>query len=411
MRRVRAWAVTAGSLVALLAGAAGSAGCASSGASSTVIIGVSLPTAGSEGANGILALHGIGAGRRAASTRGLLFEIEARDTARGGFQNPHRDEATDTIWDPPHGAADIRHFAGESRVLGVLGPLTSDVARAEIPVAERAGLALISASARDAKLTSDGGNAFFRLCPSDLAEADAAAQAAGFLGFRRVFVLGDGEPHGEALARAFRTASAKLGAIVAGHDTLTATSGAFGRILKAVNASNADGVLFGGPVPTNVLLLRPNQMKVVLAPKRLAFMAEAGFLQPAFAEEPHARHGQNVDYYTIWPADALDDAPGRAFRRAFEASFKEAPSREAAYYYVAAQALIRAIEELRPGGGGALPARAAVIARLKSTRIGASIVGPVAFAADGELGVSRLSLVRIRYDRYTPTRDFVVTRL
>src|SRR5215472_16075954 len=78
----------------------------------TAVIGVSLPLAGRHGADGLMALHGVqmAIDEVNAEPSHIRFTLQVRDTARGGFQNPHVDEGTDNIFEPDRGAKDIEAF-------------------------------------------------------------------------------------------------------------------------------------------------------------------------------------------------------------------------------------------------------------------------------------------------------------
>ncbi len=139
--------------------------------------------------------------------------------------------------DAADAAGAMQQLAGNSSVVGVVGPFDDTAALAAIPIAIKDHLALISPTNTLAGLTlanqaqaegvtfatlhpAGSADAYFRLPANDLAEGQAAATFAattanaGGLGAHSAFVVDDGTVSGKALAAAFAQAFvAKHGAI------------------------------------------------------------------------------------------------------------------------------------------------------------------------------------------------------
>jgi branched-chain amino acid transport system substrate-binding protein len=340
----------------------------------------------------------------AAPSGSMRFDLVVRDTARGGFQDPHEDEATDPIFDDAHGAQDIELFGQQPRILGVIGPFESNVALAEIPIASRAHLALITASARDDRLTSSfAATTFFRMYPPDIADALAAARAVHQMGFSRLFAIDDGVRRERAEREAFVGALRKSSATIVGQASFGTD---FALLLARIRTSGADAVIFFGPAPTNVLIMRSNLAAEVLAPSREQFMAEVGFMDPAFSP---AAHEPDVDYYTIWPDPLPSTAATIAFETAFRKNYDEAPSNVAKAYYAAATTLIDSIEKAS-SVCSCVPTRSNVVDAVRGNGSSGSLAEHVGFSQSGDLRSWRMALVRIRNDKYVVVRDFTVSR-
>jgi ABC-type branched-subunit amino acid transport system substrate-binding protein len=395
--------------VAILAVAGASSACAARPTSpnASVAIAADLPLAGRDGGDGIMALRGVemavaDANRR--SGRTLHFALEVRDTSRGGFQDPHVDEATDPIFDGPHGYEDIAAFAKDVKVLGVIGPYESNVAADAIPVAARNQLALLSASARDDALTRVvRPSTFFRLNPPYSADALAAVQAEAWTGARRPYVIDDGSERERSESRRFVRALVGTSMSVVGRETYGSS---FQHLLERVRRSRADSVVYFGPAPTNVLIMRPGIAATVLAPQRVRFMADSGFLPPAFggvsSESPAS------DYDTLWPDPLPQSSDAPAFGAAFRDAYKVAAPPAAAAYYQATQVLLATIATAS-AACRCTPTRAAVNRALRQYRSADSLIGPIEFAPSGELRSWRMALVRIRGDAYDVVKEFTVT--
>src|SRR5207245_1632710 len=121
--------VLAGMAVLILAGAA----CSSPPPIKALKIGVDLPLSGPEGRAGTPALNGV------------QFFVNKHPTIDGfTVQVAAKDDAVAGRHDPEKGASNIRALAADPLVMGVIGPFDSTVARAEIPIANTAHLALVS---------------------------------------------------------------------------------------------------------------------------------------------------------------------------------------------------------------------------------------------------------------------------
>lgn len=380
-------------------------------APATVEIGVDLPLAGRDGGDGIMALRGIelaiadvnDVNAVNARQRPLRFALVVRDTSRGGYQDPHVDEATDPIFDDVHGVDDIRAFARDAKLLGVVGPFESNVALPEIPIAAHNGLALLSASARDDRLTHVATpSTFFRLCAPDSADAIGAAHAAIGIGATRVYVVDDSrvQEHGETTA--FAAELAPTATTVVGRETYGPDLAA---LLGRIRTSAADTVIYFGPSPTGVLIMRPSAAAVVLAPSRVRFMADSGFLPPA-AVAP-AGHSAGSDAYTVWPDPDARSSSAPAFEADFRRRFDVAAPPVAAAYYEAATVLMASIDSAS-AACGCVPARSAVVRALRQYRSEDSVIGSIAFAASGERTTTRMALVRIRGESFTVVKEFSV---
>ena len=182
---------------------------------SVLKIGVDLPLGGSEGRVATPALNGVRFYIQQHPTLdGFAIDLVAKDDSIGGSP------------EAPLGAANIQAMASDPLVMAVIGPFDSSVARAEIPVANQASLALVSpatsspcltkpdyvpaalrpshmaVSCKDAGLPApadlrpSGVNNYFRLAATDDLQGPAAADyAASTLHLLRVATISDHAAH------------------------------------------------------------------------------------------------------------------------------------------------------------------------------------------------------------------------
>src|SRR4029077_21173989 len=134
-------AVACASALSLLALAACSGG---GKAEPMITIGVDLPISGDEGQAGAPALNGI---------RFFVKQHPVLDGFTVGVSA--HDDAVKGVHDPKVGAQNVAALIADPHVLGIIGPLDASVARAVIPLANKAGLAMISPSVSNRCLTKD----------------------------------------------------------------------------------------------------------------------------------------------------------------------------------------------------------------------------------------------------------------
>ena len=272
--------------MSLIVSAACTGGGPGAGAAGPLHIGVDLPLTGPEGPAAQPALNGIRFFVQQHPTLdGFDVSITFADDAAGGFPNPQR------------GASNVAGFINDPALVAVIGPFDSPVARAEIPVANAAALAMVSPSTSSPCLTrdtflpaaldpsgvaitcKDAGlpsaselrpahvNNFFRLAPTDDLQGPAAADYAfKTLHVLRAAVVSDREAYGQALAAGFTKRFEKLGGSVVGHADLDPkTAGDATALLPGVNTAGAQAVYFGAATAGNGCAIRA-QMKGIFDP-------------------------------------------------------------------------------------------------------------------------------------------------
>jgi ABC-type branched-subunit amino acid transport system substrate-binding protein len=306
------------------------------------LIGVDLPLAGNDGGDGLMAQEGVllAVSDWNADAHHRQFGTVVRDTANGGFQNPHQDEGSDDPDEALTGAASLRAFAQNSAVVGVVGAFRSDVAQAEAPVAHALALAVISGTA-----SSGDGDTLFRLAGSDEQLGFAAARAARDDGYTRVDLETDGSSRARVTTGAFQRAFTQMGGVTA--------------------ASPAEATLFAA-VSGPAILAPPPAARAILTPEQRALFSTRGYQAPVIPDA----------YELIAPASVRDSPAELELARRFEARFMEAPSDVALAFYAATQVLLDA------AGNSVRPDRLHTIRELHRRRF-TTVLGDVAFGDSG----------------------------
>ncbi len=355
-------------------------------AGQVVKIGIDLPLSGGDASVGISTEQGALlaiAQMQKSMPRGYTLQGEALDDSVQGVHNPEQ------------GVSNIRSFISDSAVLAVVGPYNSNVARAEIPVTNAAGMAQIGPSvvadnltigpdARQLRRANPSMNTFFRVCTTDSRQVSALAQFARSLGFKRAYIIDDNETYGLDLADRFEKDFVADGGTVLARDHLAKNTQDFKSLLLKVLAAKPDVVFFGGVTSTGGGLIRKQMFSVGLG--KTAYMGGDGLADLATVASTQA----DGSYYTLAAPDATRLPSAKAFVKAYRAKYNSDVGPYSANAYAAAQvaadAIVRAI-----GSGGALPSRTTVLSRVASAKLETPI-GPISFDKYGDVTNPLLSL-------------------
>jgi branched-chain amino acid transport system substrate-binding protein len=368
-------------------------------------IGVDLPLSGRESRAATPALNGIRFFLQTHPTLdGFRVALDARDDAAGGSPDPER------------GASNVNRFLSDATVLAMIGPFDAAVARKEIPIANSAGLAMVTPATGNPCLTRDvfvpaplnpagtpisckaaglpsasdlrpeHANNFFRLTVTDDLQGAAAADFAFTnLHVVRAAVISDRESYGQGLATAFTARLRKLGGSVVGRLSIDpATSTDAQAFLAAMNADGAQAVYYGGAA-SGGCAIRAQMAPLFPAGEATPFLGGDGI-----AHDPHCVRAAGHDaaglYATVPIVDASSLPGARPAVRDFKAAFGSA-SDYGLYTMIAYDAtaiLYAALDQAVRAAGGQLPTRAQVLAGL--TRISglAGATGSLGFDAAGD---------------------------
>jgi branched-chain amino acid transport system substrate-binding protein len=382
----------------------------------TIKIGADLPLTGTEGQAGASTLNGV------------RFYVRSHPTLDGfAIAVDARDDPTTEARDTARGVQNVQALIADPRVLAVIGPFDSNVARAQIPVANRAHLALVSPGTSNRCLTREpflpsalnpartaitcaaahlpspeqlrptGVNNFFRLSTTDELQGPAAADyATRQLHLQRVAVLSDGEAYGQALAASFRARFNSLGGTVVAHRDLSPGAAMdVADFLKAAKNDGAQGVYFGGTSSNHACAVRSQMTTVFGADAAAPLLGGDGIaLDPGCVADAGAT--ATGIYATVPAADAAhtDSAAPviAAFRTMYGRPDDFGPDTVAAYDAtgVVYDALDRAIR----AAAGNTPARDSVVAELAATSAYSGATGVFGFDPFGDTTLRLVTIFR-----------------
>jgi branched-chain amino acid transport system substrate-binding protein len=296
----------------------------------TIEIGSEFPTTQSDASNGKPAENGIRFAVDKANNENFLpgykFVVNAKD-----------DVGTNGTHDPNVGANNISQLAGNAQVAAIIGPLNSSVAKAEMPVANKAGIALISpantndcltqetpadqcggANSLIASLRPTGKVTYFRTATLDQYQGKALAKYAyKEKGYKTAYVIDDTETYGVGLATNFITFFKSFGGTVVDKKSIANTS-SYENVLTAVATAKPDLLFFGGNDSTGGITIR-QQMAKIPGLENLPFLAGDGNKTSAFAKAIANKGGGPV--YNTYPGTDSSTVPAS---KDFNTNFQKA---------------------------------------------------------------------------------------
>jgi len=369
-------------------------------------IGVDLPLGGAEGRVATPALNGVRFYVQQHPTLdGFAIDLVAKDDSLGGSP------------DAPLGTANLQALAADPLVMAVIGPFDSSVARAEIPVANQASLAMVSpatsspcltkpdyvpaalrpshvaVSCKDAGLPApsdlrpSGVNNYFRLAATDDLQGPAAADyAIKSLHLLRVATISDHEAYGQALAGSFAARFQAQGGSIVGRLDLdpsaTVDATAF---LGRMKADGAQAIYFGGTAANKGCAVRAEMAGVFGAGEAAPFLGGDGIADDPACTQDAGANAAGI-YATVPIVDASSVGSAEPVIAAFKSAFPD-PSDYGAYTviaYDAAAVVYDALDRAIKAAGGQAPPRGNVISQLSATRDFDGVTGVFGFDAGGD---------------------------
>jgi branched-chain amino acid transport system substrate-binding protein len=239
----------------------------------------------------------------------IRYELDQRSWKAGdyniGFQSCDDATAQAGKWDSGKCSSNANAYAGNDKVIGVIGTFNSGCAAIEIPVLNQApdgGIAMVSPantypcltvnlpggcdSTEPDKYYPSGSRNYVRVVAHDAYQGAAVAEFMQAQGIKSVYILNDKEAYGLGVATTTRKASESVGIKVAGFEAWDPKATSYTSQFQKVKSSGADAVFLGGLIDENgaqvikdkVAVLGPNDGAVKL-------LAPDGFTQQSTIDE------------------------------------------------------------------------------------------------------------------------------
>ena len=150
----------------------------------------------------------------------------------------------DSQGDPQKAPALADQAIADKSIVGIVGPAFSGESKAVDPKFDQAGLPIITASATNPALSTNGWKIFHRMLATDAKQGpDVANYIKNTLKPKSVFVIDDQSEYGKGLADQVRTT---LGALATGTDSIDPKASDYSAAVTKVKTAAPDVVFYGG---------------------------------------------------------------------------------------------------------------------------------------------------------------------
>jgi branched-chain amino acid transport system substrate-binding protein len=315
-----------------------------------------------------------------------------------GYQSCDDSTAQAAKWDSGKCSQNAQAYAGNEKVLGVIGTFNSGCAAIEIPVLNQAAggaIPMVSPANTFVCLTEGGPGCessepdkyyptgtrnYVRVVAHDIYQGAAVAEFAQAQGVKSVFILNDKEAYGLGVARRFQGALKAVGIKEAGFAAWDPKASSYEALMRQIKQTGADAIFLGGLTDENgaqvikdkVAVLGPNDGAVKL-------LAPDGFTQQSTIDEAGVENSKGMFMSVAGVPIKELTGEGKTFIADFQKELgAEKVDPYAAYGGQAAVVLLDAIE----AAGGA--DRAKVIESLFATKVENGILGTFEINENGD---------------------------
>ncbi|HUQ43953.1 MAG TPA: branched-chain amino acid ABC transporter substrate-binding protein [Candidatus Limnocylindria bacterium] len=339
---------------------------------------------------------------------GIKLAVEQANSTAGGYkieipQSVIKDDALNGAHDAQTGANNMSQLVAVEAVVGVIGPLNSSVALAQIPISNAGSLAQCSPANTNPDLTKGAPaaqirtkpNNYVRVVTTDDVQGPAASQYIyETLGKKSVYIIDDTETFGKGVADAFEADFKKRGGTVTKHDGAPKTTQDYVTIMTAAKSGNPEAIYFGGVTATGGARILKAAVQVGLGD--VPYVGPDG-IQDGSGTTPDsflnlAGADAKNSYATLAGIGTFD---GKAkFDTDYKAKYGIDATGYAAQGFACAQVLLDALGRAgatNPSGMAAL--REAVrVAMVDTTHTYKTIQGDITFNADGDTSQKIVSI-------------------
>jgi branched-chain amino acid transport system substrate-binding protein len=403
MKLARGTAAIAG--LAIVAAACSSSPGATSGGGGgggglAVKIGIELPMSGGEAPNGVPTANGVALALEQISVPGFTVSINQQDDALNGKHDPNQ------------GAKNIQTLANDPAVLFVVGPYNSNVAQAEIPVSNGAGLMQCSPANTAVGLTKgDAAAALRQTHPDKIAYVRVATtddnQGAGTadiayneVGAKTAYVLDDTQTYGVGLDDGFTSAYETFGGTVAKRDGVPDSTTDFTSYVTTAKGLAPGVIMYGGVTTSGIGLFRKQMASQGVA--NIPLVGGDGIVDGSADTASSFLNvaGPDGDVNTYGTVAAIHDIPNPdKFKSDYKAKFSTDPGSYSAPGYACTQIFLEALKAVGSGVTDMAQLRELVRAYVADTsHTYDTVLGTVGFDANGDTTQHTIS-----YYKFDPT--------
>jgi branched-chain amino acid transport system substrate-binding protein len=322
-----------------------------------------------------------------------------------GYQSCDDSTAQTGGWDTAKCATNAHLYANDKSVIGVLGTFNSGCAKIEVPILNRASLAMVSPANTNPGLTKKwdvgepgkyyptGVRNYARVVATDDIQGPADALWSQALGFKKVYVLNDKQTYGFGVATTYKNAAAKLGIKVVGFQGWDAKASSYEALATAIKASGAQAVFLGGIICNNGAKLMQD---IKAVDPKIQLQMPDGF------SDPNSNGAvANGAYISVAgePPNKLTGA-GATFVKSFGKQIGTTPNPYAAY---GAQAMDVMLQAVAKGGGQ----RAATTKGIFGLTITNGILGNFTINSTGDTNLTPITIYKQSGKNLNPVKTLV----
>jgi branched-chain amino acid transport system substrate-binding protein len=350
-----------------------------------IIIASDLPTSGADASSGL------------PTQNGVAFALSQLTTYKGiKITFKPFDDTVNGVHDPQKGAQNVQQMLSDPKVLAMVGPFNSNVALAEIPIANQGPLAMMSpsntaecitqtfsyCSPQPSALRPTGKNNYFRIAAPDTVQGPAMADyILNTLKLTKVAVFSDNETFGKGVADNFvKRLTAKGGTLTNRSDFDWKTTNDFKAFINEAKAKGAQAIYAGGTSATKACIVRSQMTGILDVP----FTGPDGIGDDQCLKDA----GSNTAnmFFTNAAGDAAQNPDAASTVAAFKQAYPKASDLGAYTFpaYDCAFILLDAVKRAIDANGGKVPSRQQVIDAVQATSGLKGTVGTYAFDKNGD---------------------------
>lgn len=394
-------AVTAG---ALTLSACGSRDEAAKGGgddkNTTVVIGLDAPLTGD--------LSALGQGIK--NSADLAVKVANKNKEVDGIT--FKLEALDDVAQAATGQQNGTKLVGNDEVMGVVGPLNSDVGQSMQKVFANAKMVQVSPANTNPELTQgkdwqDGKKVrpfdnYFRTSTTDAIQGPYAAQYMyNEKKLKSVYVIDDKKTYGAGLAATFAGEFKKLGGKVVGTDHINPEDRDFSSVASKVAQTKADFVYYGGEYPAGA----PLASQIKNAGAKIPTVGGDALFSAEYIKLAKKNSEGDIASSVGAPLDTLDTA--KEFMKNYKAAkYSQTWEAYGGYSYDSAWAIIQAVKAVTEKNDGKLPtdvndARKQISDAMQDVSFD-GVTGKVGFDEFGDTTNKQLSLYEVTDGAHKP---------
>jgi branched-chain amino acid transport system substrate-binding protein len=345
---------------------------------------------------------------------GALLAIEEANTSHAvkgvKFEPFVLDDGTATAgqYDPAQAAVNARKFVADKTVMAEVGPQMSGAAKAMIPIASWANLAMITESATNPAMTDPQNNAqyrpngkpvFFRTVATDAYQGpNLANYYADTLKVKTLYVLDDSGAYGEGIADAFQAEAVKKGIKILGRDKLDPKAADYSAVFTKIKELHPDALFYGGVLQAGVKVVKE---AYDILPHDMIKGGGDGIIGAEMftgAGYPAAEGW----YGTQASPHVTEDMSAKDFIAKYKAKFNKAPDDYTITAYDGTLVVIGAVKTVKDSGKPIT--REAVRDAIATAKV-KTLQGTVAFDENGDIQDKVISIFQAHENKGAPIDD------